>query len=337
MRPETRIALNQYQQQIARLNGVSDVASKFAVTPSVQQTLETKIQESSAFLKKINIMPVDDLMGQKLGLSISGPITSNTDTTQKDRQTRDPSALDDNTYHCRKNNADSHITYAKLDSWSKFPDFQHRLRDAILMQQARDRMMIGFNGVRYEKNSDLATNPLLQDVNIGWVQQMRLHAAARVISTGKTDGKVVYGSGDSADYATIDALVYDMRNSLLDPWHRENSDLVAILGSDLMHDKYFPLVNKDQAPTETLASDVIISSKRVGGLQAVVVPFFPSNSVMVTTYDNLSIYFQSGGRRRHMEDNPKRDRIENYESSNDAYVIEDYGLACVAENIEAAQ
>nr|WP_243864498.1 P2 family phage major capsid protein [Burkholderia pseudomallei] len=35
-------------------------------------------------------------------------------------------------------------------------------------------------------------------------------------------------------------------------------------------------------------------------------------------------------------DNPKRDRIENYESSNDAYVVEDFGCGCVAENIELA-
>ena len=33
-------------------------------------------------------------------------------------------------------------------------------------------------------------------------------------------------------------------------------------------------------------------------------------------------------------DNPKRDRLENYESSNDAYVVEDFGAAVYAENIE---
>ena len=30
----------------------------------------------------------------------------------------------------------------------------------------------------------------------------------------------------------------------------------------------------------------------------------------------------------------KRDRIENYESSNDAYVVEDFGLGALLENIE---
>ena len=41
-----------------------------------------------------------------------------------------------------------------------------------------------------------------------------------------------------------------------------------------------------------------------------------------------------GKRRRAVIDNPKRDRIETFESSNDAFVIEDLGKACLIENIE---
>ncbi|WP_258224511.1 P2 family phage major capsid protein, partial [Aeromonas sp. HMWF017] len=49
--------------------------------------------------------------------------------------------------------------------------------------------------------------------------------------------------------------------------------------------------------------------------------------------DNLSIYWQIGGRRRHLEEQPSLDRIVNWESSNDAYVVEDYDCIAVAENI----
>ena len=38
------------------------------------------------------------------------------------------------------------IPYALLDAWARFPDFQARLRDAIIKRQALDRIMIGFNG-----------------------------------------------------------------------------------------------------------------------------------------------------------------------------------------------
>ena len=57
---------------------------------------------------------------------------------------------------------------------------------------------------------------------------------------------------------------------------------------------------------------------------------------MVTLLNNLSIYYQRSARRRMLINNPKRDQLENYESSNDAYVIEDFGAAMFAENIEKA-
>jgi len=71
----------------------------------------------------------------------------------------------------------------------------------------------------------------------------------------------------------------------------------------------------------------------MGNLQVVQVPFMPAGTMMITTLDNLSIYYQRGSRRRQIIDNPRRDRIENFESSNDAYVVEDYGLGAVVENI----
>jgi hypothetical protein len=63
------------------------------------------------------------------------------------------------------------------------------------------------------------------------------------------------------------------------------------------------------------------------------VPYFPANSLLVTRLDNLSLYFQEGARRRTIKDNPEFDRIDNFESSNDAYVLEDLGCAALAENI----
>ena len=45
---------------------------------------------------------------------------------------------------------------------------------------------------------------------------------------------------------------------------------------------------------------------------------------LITRLDNLSIYWQEDTRRRSVIDNPKRDRIENFESVNEAYVVEDY-------------
>jgi P2 family phage major capsid protein len=331
MRNETRLAFDAYLARIAQLSAVASAAHTFAVEPTVQQTLETKIQETSDFLKRINIMGVTEMEGEKLGLGISGPVASRTNTANKERQTRDLGTMDQRRYKCAKTDFDTHIKYATLDAWAKFPDFQNRVRDLIIQRQALDRMMIGFNGTSAALETDPVANPLLQDVNIGWLAHMRADAADRVMKEGATPGKLKIGV--AGDYKNLDAAVYDARQ-LLDPWYQEDPGLVAILGRDLMHDKLFPLVNKPSEPTERLAADVILSQKRVGGLPAATVPFFPPNAILITRFDNLSIYWQESARRRRLEDNPKRDRIENYESSNDAYVVEEYGLAALLENIE---
>ena len=331
MHPQTRKALNGLFHQLATLNGVDNVHESFNVTPSVQQKLENKIQESSAFLSKINIVGVREMWGDKLGLGVTGPIASRTDTTTKERQTRDVHTLDERRYTCVQTNYDTHLRYATIDAWAKFPDFQARVRDAIVKRQALDRMMIGFHGASAAADTNLTTNPLLQDVNIGWLKHIETDAAARVLTGGATAGSVKVGA--TGDYKNLDALVFD-NIQLLDPWFCDDPGLVAMMGRDLVHDKYFPMVNTQQAPTETLAADIVISQKRMGGLQAVGVPFFPANTILITSFSNLSIYYQDSARRRHLIDNPKRDRIENYESSNDAFVVEEYGACALVKNIE---
>lgn len=335
MRKETRIVYNGYLKDQAELNDVPSVTEKFAAAPSVQQTLEDKIQDTSAFLNSINVIGVAEQTGEKIGLGVSGPSASTTNTATTDRSTTDISTLDDAGYACTQTNFDTHITYAKLDAWAKFNDFQIRLRNAIVKRQALDRIMTGFNGTSRSATSDPVTNPLRQDVNIGWLQKHRVAAPARVMAEGANAGAIRIGAAAGRDYFNIDALVMDLVNEMIEPWYQEDTELVVICGRALMADKYFPLVNQANANTEAIAADLIISQKRIGNLPAMRVPYFPANSLMVTRLDNLSLYWQEGSRRRTIVDNAKRDRIENYESSNDAYVVEDHGCCALAENITA--
>ncbi|NPR02541.1 capsid protein, partial [Escherichia coli] len=79
--------------------------------------------------------------------------------------------------------------------------------------------------------------------------------------------------------------------NLIEPWYQEDPDLVVIVGRQLLADKYFPIVNKEQDNSETLAADVIISQKRIGNLPAVRVPYFPADAMLITKLENLSIYY----------------------------------------------
>ncbi len=348
MRNETRLKFNAYTTQIGKLNAVEDPSRSFTVAPAVAQTLRGKIQQSSAFLTSINIIPVVAQEGDKVGVGVKGTIASRTDTRIHDRQPRYPGDLDETRYRCEKTDFDTLIRYETLDAWAHQPNFQPLIRDAIVRAKALDIITIGFNGTHVAVETDPNAYPLLQDVNIGWLQHIRLDAPARVLSEGDlapatsvngvvtVAGAIYVGAGEigtEVDFVNVDALIYDAIE-LLDENYRDDTDLVVIVGRDLVHDKYFSIVNAagDKA-TEQLARDVLLSDKKLGGLQAVRVPKFPKNALLITTLANLSVYEQIGSERRKIEDNAKRDQIENYESVNQAFVVEDTGKVALVENI----
>ncbi|EDA7566172.1 capsid protein, partial [Salmonella enterica subsp. enterica serovar Typhimurium] len=192
--------------------------------------------------------------------------------------------------------------------------------------------------VRRAETSDRSSNPMLQDVAVGWLQKYRNEAPARVMSKvtdeeGHTTSEVIR-VGKGGDYASLDALVMDATNNLIEPWYQEDPDLVVIVGRQLLADKYFPIVNKEQDNSEMLAADVIISQKRIGNLPAVRAPYFPADAMLITKLENLSIYYMDDSHRRVIEENPKLDRVENYESMNIDYVVEDYAAGCLVEKIK---
>lgn len=347
MRNVTRLAFTALAAQIALLNGVASATEKFNVAPSVQQTLETAMQESSAFLKAINLIGVNEQTGEALLAGVNGPIASRTNTAAGNRRNpADVSQLTKDVYACKQTNFDTAFPYALLDAWAKFPDFQVRLTNAIIERQSLDRIMIGFNGTSAALATDRANNPLLQDVNKGWLQKIREGAADHVMDEGAVAGKVTVGgtkvikvagvdTGISGDYQTLDGLVFDAIQ-MLAPWHRSRPDLVVLVSRDLMHEKLLKAVEKGAASNqEENAAQEIVSRARLGGLPVVDAPFFPEGTVLVTFLKNLSIYWQEDARRRHLKDEPEYDRIADYQSSNDAYVIEDFEAVALVANVEA--
>jgi len=344
MRQQSRIALNAYLQNISKLNGGVDVSTQFAAVPSVEQTLERHIQESSDFLKNVNFIGVDQQQGEKVGVSVTSTIAGRTDTTANDRVPADVHDTDARGYECKQTNFDTFLRYATIDAWAKFPNFQTLVRDAILRQQALDRIMIGFNGTSAAAATNRGVNTLLEDVNIGWMAKLLAEAPARYMTQGGVANEVRVGVGNATagwgDYQNLDELVHDMRSNLLASWNARNNTFTPIISADLLDEKYFPIIaaNAD-TPTENNALDMMLSNKKLGGLRPAEVPFMPERSIMITQLgnkmdSNLAIYHQEGTRRRHIEDNPKRDRIDNFESVNEAYVIEDLSACCAAINIK---
>ena len=71
-------AVAAYAKRVAEINGVATASHQFNVDPSVQQRLESRMQESSEFLNRINITGVTAQQGEAVGIGVSGPIASRT-------------------------------------------------------------------------------------------------------------------------------------------------------------------------------------------------------------------------------------------------------------------
>ncbi len=71
MQPETQEKLDAYTAEIGKINGAKNVAQTFNVTPSVAQSLELRVQETSHFLSLINIVQVDEEAGEKIGVGVA--------------------------------------------------------------------------------------------------------------------------------------------------------------------------------------------------------------------------------------------------------------------------
>ena len=337
MKNTTRQQFNGYLANQAELNGVPSATEQYTVEPSVQQKVETRLQESSEFLKKINVIPVTDQKGEALGLSISGGIASRTNT--KNGKRREPKNVGEvgpiYTYVCEKTDFDTAIPYNKLDSWARDPKFQEKIRDAVLKQQALDRITVGFNGTHVAADTDIDVNPLLQDVNIGWLQKYRDNAPESVMTESEVGTSKVSVGASATSYKNLDALVKDCVDQLIDPIVRDDSDLRVILGRDLKQSRDFNMVNDNNTPSEVIAVNSLLMLDKVGGITIEPTPpNFPADGILITPLDNLSIYYQEGSRRRNHKDEPEYDRVAFYESDNEAYVVENYKAGCLIENVE---
>ncbi|KAF2393137.1 phage major capsid protein, P2 family [Pseudomonas frederiksbergensis] len=321
------------QEAIAESYGVERASKTFSVEPSIAQELNDSITAKADFLERINVVPVSEIKGEKVFIGVNGPVTGRTNTKTTDREAKDASALENTTYELSDTQSDVGLPYAKIDAWAKFPDFKDRYSAAVQKRIAQDRIVIGFHGTHAATQTDLAANPKLQDVNKGWLQQLREQAPQQVLKEGaKGSGKVMLGA--SGDYMNLDALVHDTKQ-MVDEILREDGDLVAIIGSDLLAaDKAKLYTKQGDTPTEKERIENLQVIATYGGLPSFSVPNFPVNAVLVTSWDNLSIYFQDSSWRKQAVDNPKRSRVEDYNSRNEGYVIEQLEKIALTENVE---
>lgn len=335
MRFKTREKLNrEWVQGVAMRNFVTDVTSTFTVDPAVQQRMYTKVQESADFLKLINVMPVKEQSGEKLQLGVDPEtVASRTDTSVGDREAVDPAALSSQEYHCEQTNFDTAISYGKVDMLANHHDFAVRMRNTIVNRKALDLIMMGFNGTHAAADTDREANPLLQDVNIGWLEHIRTQCPDRAISEVLNDTLQVT-VGEDGDYKNVDALVWDAYSIIPNELKGAFEEYAVIMSRHLISDRSSKMYEAaSDEPSKLEAAQLAASNKKIAGLKVIAAPYMPRKSILITPLSNLSIYYQEGKDRRRIVNNSKRDQVENYESSNVAFVVEDFEKVVLVENI----
>lgn len=317
MKAQTRLQFDALQQRLAASYGVASVSQQFSIAPSVAQLLKDKIVEQSTFLPKINVITVDDLQGENILGSSSGPVTGRTDTSGDDeRKPRDVLGLNKYAFTLHKTDSDVYIRYATLDAWAKFPDMAERYSRYVQTRIANDMEIIGWQGTSAAATTNLTANPLMQDVNKGWLQYMRDNLPANILSQGKVEGELRFGAG--GDWPNLDVAVFDLLQGIPE-YMRQN--LVVLVGTDLVAQEKSALYAAVGAkPTEKTL--LAASLTTFGGLPWETPSNFPSRGLVITAYDNLSVYQQEGSQRRQVVEQPKKDRVEDYNSRNEGYVVE---------------
>lgn len=336
MRTKTTQIFNAICVALASNYGVASVSENFAVEPTIEQKLYDAVYESAEFLTRINHALVDDLVGQSVFMSAGAGVTGRAGVEKddtKERKTKDVSGLNKREYRCHEEEIDVHLSWAKMDAWSKFPDFHNRYRNHVRQQKALDIIKIGWHGTHVADSTDLAKYPMLEDVNIGWLQLLRRDAAARVLKNGGTEDaprvdEIRIGAG--GDYENLDCAVHDAVQGI--PLHKRVG-LVAIIGDELIaQDKGKHYAKNAHTPSEKDKVEMAQVINTYGGLPSFQVSFFPPRGILVTSFDNLSHYVQAGSTRMSIENNAKKKRVEDYESRNACYYVEDLEKAVYFES-----
>lgn len=318
MKETTRAKFEQVMKQIAQTYGVQTVTRQFAATPEHEQRLQDKIVELDSFLSAINVITVPEMKAQNILGSASGPVSGRTDTSVdgQERKPRNVLGLDTFEYELFKTDSDVYMLYSTMDVWAKFKDLGERYAKYVRQRIANDRVTIGWYGEDAAADTDLATYPMLQDVNKGWLQYMRENLAANILIEGATPGEIRIGS--DGDYANLDHAVSDLAEGI--PAYLKQN-LVTLIGSELVGREKSELYKAlSQQPTEKTMATASLTS--FGGLPWSTPNNFPSRGIVITSLDNLSIYVQEGTWRRHIKDEPKKDRVEDYNSRNEGYLVE---------------
>lgn len=289
-----------------------DVKKLFSLTPPQETRLRQAILHGTEFLSMINCADVDQITGQVVRTGVSQLYTGR----KKDARFSRKIGIEGNEYKLTKTDSCAVLTWDLLSQWGNSGtenEFFALVQTFIEQSFGLDMLRIGFNGTHIADETDPDNYPNGEDVNIGW------HQIAKNWNGGSLvlQDQVTLGAG--GDYATLDAIASDLKNSIR-PEFRNDPRLVVLVGSDLVAYESFRLYQQADKPTEKIAAQLLSDS--IAGMPAYIPPFMPGKRMVVTTLQNLHIYTQRNTRRRAAEDVQDREAFESKYWRMEGYALE---------------
>jgi len=322
--------LAEFSLTVAEAAGMSQPYGTFNITPPMQTSLRQAILESHEFLGMISLLTVPQIQGQVIDVGGDGLSTGRTSSGRFSREMTQSG----NTYQLYKTDSGAHILWETMTQWAnsgKKGEWLKLMKNAIARIFALDILRVGFNGTSVATPTDPANNPMGEDVNKGWLQIAKEKKAKQVLPAAKLDptGQAV------GSYKNLDSLGQDLINTTIAPEHRQDPDLVFVLGSELVAAEQHRLLESANTPTEHKAAQAL--AKTIAGKKAYVPPFFPPKGMWVTNLKNLQVLTQEGTQQRRQKNNDDELRFESNHIRMEGYAIGNLNKFAAIEAVEVVE
>ncbi|PKG57728.1 phage major capsid protein, P2 family [Shewanella sp. GutDb-MelDb] len=335
--PVALACLLAYGANMAQSYGVDDVQHQFSVTGPMETKLKAALLDSVEFLSLITTMDVDQIKGQVVKVGNYGIATGR----KKSGRFFTENGLNGHNYELVETDSCSTVPWATLAVWANAGtqgQFMQLMSQNTTLRFALDMLRVGFNGTSVAVDSDPDANPMGEDVNKGWHQIVKEKAPVQIMTDPIYFNPDATGVLKDGEYKTLDAIVTEIKNTLIHPSLRNDPRLVVLVGSDLTATAQTKMMNEANKPSEKVAAQQM--DKSIGGLKAYTPPFFPGKRITVTLLSNLHLYTQKGTRSRKSENVEDRKQHEDKYWRMEGYAIEEFqGYGAVDEaamNIGAA-
>lgn len=324
--PEGQEFADLIQKDLSKKYGVSkkQVEKSFSLTASQEQKLNTDMPKQSGFLSLINVEPRKQKKGNTLTIGKQGPGTQTNNTKAgNERRPLPYQPMSENPYEMFKAHTDFAMHDDDVSDWSEFKNWRKEYSRAFFQTFNDDRQMIGFHGVQHATTSDLSVDPLMKNVNVGWIELLKQRASEQILP----DAEVIIGDGGT--YANLDEYIFDLFQGI--PLHKRGPGYVAVIGNGLLaaaQGRYY--AEQGATPTEKnmMAKYKILGT--YGGLPAITADFFPENAVMITQLkhggnrrSNLSLHYQKSSWKRVVKYKPELESTIDFNARWEGYHIND--------------